>query len=378
MRDRRPHTDPAKGHVPAALHLHKQRVAALRHAGHSIIDLAAADARLTPPRPVLLRLAERLSQGDGSSHYGAVPGIQPLREALAQQLGIPAANLIVTAGANSGVVLALFATTQVGQAVAIPVPYFFNHAAQAELLGLDIVPVQTKAADAHRISSEALAGALARANTAVALVSNPRNPTATRLDETALMALANTGKPVLVDESYREFAPLLTDYPWRRDGNVIRIGSLSKSHGLAGWRIGYIAAPDHLVDDIIRAQDALMIHPAIASQEVALEAIAYRAKDDYVTRFAQEVAAEQTALRTQLARLPWVAQVTGDSATFLWVTLTADADADVFAERLLVEQGIGVLAGSMFGAKEPGFRMGVASVTRADLSEAAKRLAALR
>jgi aspartate/methionine/tyrosine aminotransferase len=152
------------------------------------------------------------------------------------------------------------------------------------------------------------------------------------------------------------------------------VGSLSKSFGLAGWRVGYLVVPDRWIDAVLRAQDALMIHAAVPSQYIAIEALTHRSADDYVQRFAARVAADQASFRTRLTTLPWVESVTGNTATFLWVTLEPRCDADTFAAQLLDQHGIGVLEGGVFGAIEPSFRLGIACADSADLTRAWDRL----
>lgn len=375
MRDRRPYTSQASGLVPPALHVHKTRVAAARRRGIDVIDLGSADARHGPPDAVVERVLARLARDQAASLYSDVPGIEELRQALAGDLGVPVTNVIVAAGANNGVVLSLLATTRAGESITTPVPYFFNHAAQAELLGLDLVPIPTRSADGHRLDVNALEAAMAREEVRAGLVSNPRNPTATLLDSRGLVACAEAaGKPLIIDESYREFAGVQPQDRWRPEGNVIRVGSLSKSFGLAGWRVGYLVVPDAWIEAVLRAQDALMIHAAVASQYIAIEALAHRPADDYVQRFAARVAADQARLREQLVTLPWVESVTGDVATFLWVTLEPSRDADAFAAQLLEQHGVGVLAGSAFGAIEPCIRLGIGCTDSADLARAWDRL----
>jgi aspartate/methionine/tyrosine aminotransferase len=376
MRDRRQYSQ-ASSLVPAALHTHKARVAAARARGIDVIDLGSADAHHGPPHPVVERLVERLSRNSAASLYSIVPGVEALRTALARDLGVPEANVLVTAGANNGVVLALLATTRVGDAVATPAPFFFNHATQAELLGLDLVPVVTTSADGHCLSRDAFAAAIASERVRVGLISSPRNPTATLIDTEALGAAAQAcDKPLIIDESYREFGGTQAQRGWSAEGGVIRIGSLSKSFGLAGWRVGYAIVPDAWIDAMVRAQDALMIHAAVASQYAALEALVHRGSDDYVQSYAARIVVEQASMRARMESLPWVLHVSGDSATFLWVTLQPGQDPDAFAARLL-EDGVGVLSSSAFGGEQPAFRLGVACVDPADLARAWNRLSNL-
>lgn len=368
-----------------ALHEHKLRVAKLRDSGVDVIDLAAADVREAPLAALIESACRDIASDERVYLYGNVPGLWELRCAIAQDLSseaeIAPENIIITAGANAGVVLALLATTAPGVEVALPSPHFFNHATQVELLGCALYPLQTWGADGHELRPAALAEALARASVAAALISNPRNPTATEFAAAGMLEMceiaAEAGKPLIVDESYREFSRIGGSLRFPLEHAPIRVGSLSKSYCLAGWRVGYMVVPDAWLESVLRAQDALLIHAAVASQRMALAALRYRSGDDYVERLASRVARAQTATKVRLVALPWVHSVTGDAGTFLWVHLAAGRDSDAVADRLLAECGVGVLSGRAFGSvDEQCLRIGVACVNEQDLERALKRLEA--
>ena len=365
------------------VHLHRQRVAKARQAGADVIDLGFADVEQDPPFRVLGMFGDHLTRDRPLFHYGLVPGLESLRVEVANYLSIGAApvsadNIVITAGGNNGVVIALMATTIPGDHVVVPAPFFFNHVTQIQLVGCTPHLLVTHSADDYMFSNVGWERALGQREVGAALLTNPRNPTSTEMTDPELRAMLEIARQrsriVIVDESYREFS-LHHKPTWGVEEGLIRVGSLSKSFCLAGWRVGYMVVPDSLLDDVIRAQDAMMIHPAIASQQVALAAFTLRKDEDYVGRLANEMAARRHHARDILLQCEWITNVFADAGTYVWAKLSDNSNADQVAELLLKDCGVGILSGMAFGqAGRSCLRIGVGCVNAENLTLALNRL----
>jgi aspartate/methionine/tyrosine aminotransferase len=370
------------------IHLHRLRVAKAREAGVDVIDLGFADVFAEPPAEALASCESYFTRDKSLFHYGPVQGLETLRCAVADYLSgdcreVSPDNVIITAGGNHGVVVALMATTVPGDQVVIPAPFFFNHVTQLQLVGCSPHLLITHPEDNYMFTEVSWERALAQREVGAALLTDPRNPTATQMrdvDVKALMLRARErGRPVIVDESYREFSSDSDRAGWGKEDGLIRVGSLSKSFCLAGWRIGYMVVPESLRDDVIRAQDALMIHPAIASQQVALSALKWKKTDDYVSRLTADIASRRLYVGERLLACEWIERVFSDAGTYVWVQLSTEQDADRVAELLLTECGVAVLSGMAFGrAGSNCLRIGVGCVSREELELGLDRLISWR
>jgi histidinol-phosphate/aromatic aminotransferase/cobyric acid decarboxylase-like protein len=157
-------------------------------------------------------------------------------------------------------------------------------------------------------------------NADLVLVTNPCNPTG-RIEPAATVAeLATTGRLLVVDESFMEFAGNDATLDQRRDVVVIR--SATKLWSLAGIRAGYLLAPAELVRQLEAARQPWSVNaPALA----ALRAIAHLPA--IAARIASEVALERDWLVTALRTIPGV-RVWPSAANFVLLEQPLESAAD--------------------------------------------------
>jgi histidinol-phosphate aminotransferase len=128
-----------------------------------------------------------------------------------------------------------------------------------------------------------------------AVLANPNAPTGRALPRAVLARLlaARPDLMLLVDEAYVDFGaetavPLIADHP-----NLLVVRTLSKSHGLAGLRVGYALGQSHLIEALVRVKDSFNSYPldrlAQAGAEAALADVAYSARTRQAVIAAREV-----------------------------------------------------------------------------------------
>ncbi|MBB3140789.1 pyridoxal phosphate-dependent aminotransferase [Halomonas organivorans] len=175
-----------------------------------------------------------------------------IRQRLADQQGIPLEALLVDAGADSLLALALRATatpgvTAVASAGTYPTFGYFARAQGCRLVEIDYDE------GPHRLAPDldALAAAAHAENARLVYLANPDNPSGHLHDDDAILGLRDALPKdcwLLLDEAYHDFRPD-ADSAFSAEvlPGVIRCRTLSKAHGLAGLRVGYaIATPDTL------------------------------------------------------------------------------------------------------------------------------------
>ncbi|HUF85900.1 MAG TPA: aminotransferase [Thermohalobaculum sp.] len=362
-----------------------------------LINLSQAAPVEPPPEPLRRAIAEA-ALGDAGAHlYGPVLGDTALREEIAARwsvaYGAPvdAAEVGITAGCNQAFCVAVATLCAPGDAVMIPVPWYFNHHMWLDMSGVGAVPVPCD--DAMLPDLEAARAAMTPAVKAIVLVT-PNNPTGAEYPP-ALMegfyALAREhGAALVVDETYRDFhsapgAPhgLFRQPDWRE--GLIHLYSFSKVFRLTGHRVGAMIAGTDRLAEAEKFLDTVTICPPRLGQIAALWGL--RNLGNWVAAEREEILARRCAVIGEFAaRLPdW--RLRGAGAYFAWVEPPFDMPAARLARLLLERQSLLVLPGSMFAPPAPAgrdrgagrqLRIAFANADVARLAETARRLAAFR
>lgn len=348
------------------------------------------DAVQSPIIPVIGRLIGEtpgtISLGQGVVHYGPPPeAVAAAREALGSaevfQYGDAAGRaslveritrklldendidvadgrrVMVTAGANMAFVHALLATTEPGDEVLLPTPFYFNHEMAVQMAGCRAVPVPTDAR--YQLEPDAVRGALTDRTRAIVTIS-PNNPSGAVFTRSALAEVnaicAERGLYHLADEVYEYFTyggsehTSVAALPGAA-GHTIAMYSLSKAYGFAGWRIGYVVYPAHLAAAMMKSQDTILICPPILAQ-VAAEA-ALDVGREYCRPFVRDLEALRGTVIARLAALsPLVEPPTSDGALYCLIKVNTALDPLHVAERLIREHRVAVIPGTAFGMTE--------------------------
>ncbi|MBC7224342.1 MAG: histidinol-phosphate aminotransferase family protein, partial [Anaerolineae bacterium] len=196
------------------------------------------------------------------------PTYRQLREEVARYCGhgVEASHVVLGNGADEVIDLVLRATLDPGDEVVNLPPTFGMYEFFARLNRSRVVDVPRD--EDFRVQPEAVRNALTP-RTKVIVVCSPNNPTGNPLPWEHLLALLETGRLVLLDETYYEFhgetaAPLLREWP-----NLVIVRSLSKWAGLAGLRLGYGLMAPALADFLQRMRPPYNVNAAAAAAALA-------------------------------------------------------------------------------------------------------------
>ena len=230
------------------------------------------------------------------------PDAAPLEARLAERLGVDADRVLVTAGADDALDRTMRALLGPESAAVVPVPTFEMTLRYARLTGARIVEIPWD-------GSFPTAALLGQDPDAVALLTSPNNPTGQIVPETALEALADHFRAVLLDLAYVEYAdgdP--TAWALGRD-NVVVVRTFSKAHGLAGLRVGWAAGPPAL----IRALRAVGAPYPVSTPSLAI------ATEQLARGVPPEHLARTRATRARLAEALAPLEVPRSEANFVYV-----------------------------------------------------------
>lgn len=340
------------------------------------------------PPPQARAAAARAAEDPESHRYQAVEGIAPLVEALAEKLraenGIPAGRgvrVVVTAGGNMGFLQAVLAVTDPGDEVILPAPYYFNHEMAVGMAGARAARVETDERD--QLRPEDVERAIGPRTRAVVTVS-PNNPTGAVYPEATLRAVSeicrSRGVYHIHDEAYEYFTydgarPFSPGSIPGAEGHTISLFSFSKAYGMAGWRVGYMAIPEHLLDAVRKIQDTNLICPTIAAQRAALGAL--EAGAGWCRERVREIGEVRRAVREGLAALGGLAEVPpAAGALYFLVRVRTSMGPLELVERLIREHRVAAIPGTAFGcARGCSIRVSYGALDRRTAAEGVGRLA---
>jgi histidinol-phosphate aminotransferase len=253
-----------------------------------------------------------------------------LLDALAEFHGIPAEHFAAGNGGDELLELLVKAFGEVGSTLAVPAPTYSLYPGIAKGAGLRFKAVPTKGGFAT-LDVEALAATKPR----MVWVANPNNPTGARYNGDDLERLLGAiDGVVLVDEAYIEYAGLKHSLLKRVEefDNLVVLRTFSKAYGLAGLRIGYLAANREL------AARLRLVKPPF-NVNVYSEAVAVAALDEqgWVDAGVRTVRAERERMAAGLKGLGF--RVHPSEANFLLTEPPVDA-----GELLLALRRAGILA----------------------------------
>ncbi len=364
--------------------------AGLEREGRSVLHLGQGVPDITPPPECLEAFRQRLSE-PFLHRYTPDPGTPDLRQALADDfarrgIGLdPEREILVTVGANHAFFQAVVTLLEPGDSVAVPSPFYFNHAMTLEMLKMHPVEWPLRIVrGAWRLDFEALAE-LER-NTPGSLAGvvciNPNNPTGAVFpaeDIAAVTAFAATrGIPLFYDEVYQrlDFGLVPTTHPLLCPGGrecTVVLGSFSKVFGMTGWRAGYLAAPPEIVEEMLKVQDCSVICAPHPAQFLAAECL--RRHPDYPSPYREVLKRRSDELAAGLAGIPGATWIAPGGAIFGMAALAGVKDSRAFCLDFLRAEGVAALPGRAFGAGGEGMiRLSFGFADEERIREACRRL----
>ena len=362
------------------------RASALERDGRSIVHLEVGEPDFPAAEPILE--AGRRFLAGGHVHYTAALGLPELREAISgyyrtrYRLEVPAARIVVTAGASGALLLALGVLVNPGDEWLLPDPGYPCNRHFVRLLEGRPMPLPVGPQTGYQPTPAHVAAAWSE-RTRGLLVASPANPTGTLLDPEALAALAGEvstrGGTLLVDEIYHGLTYGTDATSALSLGeDVFVINSFSKYFGMTGWRLGWLVAPARFVREIEKLAQNLYIAPSTIAQHAALAAFR---PDTLAILEARRVefSRRRDILLPGLRALGFGIAAEPQGAFYVYADSSAlDGDSFRLAGRLLEEAGVAATPGLDFGANAPERHMRFAyTVDAARIEEGLARMRAL-
>jgi aspartate aminotransferase len=335
------------------------RARELERQGREIIHLEIGEPDFDTPAHIRDAAAAALRAGE--THYCPSAGIPELREEAARYLArtravdVDPANVLVGTGAKPFLFFGILATCNPGDEVVYPDPGFPIYESAIRWAGATPVPLPLLEERDFAFDLADLESRLGP-RTKLVILNSPQNPTGGALspEETAAAAglLADSGAWVLSDEVYSQMVydgafASVASFPGMLERTVLLDG-LSKTYAMTGWRCGFAAVPEPLVDPLVRffVNSTSCVPPFVQLAGVT----ALSGPQDEPRAMVEEFRARRELVVGGLNELPGVSCRTPRGAFYAFPNVSeVPLEADELADRLLQEAGVAVLAGSAFG-----------------------------
>lgn len=310
-----------------------------------------------------------LSIERGQTAYTSNQGMPELRDAIGEYLkekydvSYRTEEILVTVGASEGIDLALRAILNPGEEVLVPEPSYVSYKPCVVMAGGVPIPINTKAENEFRLMPEELESAITPRTKAI-ILPYPNNPTGGIMRREHLEAIV----PILIehdlivisDEIYAELTyggiphVSIASLPgmWER---TILLNGFSKSFAMTGWRLGYAAAPDVFMDEMVKIHQYVIMCAPTMSQYAGLEALKNDRREDELA-IMRDAYDERRRVMVDGFRAMGLDCFEPQGAFYVFPSIQSTGmTSEAFCERLLYECKTAVVPGTAFGESGEGF-----------------------
>ena len=304
----------------------------------------------------------------GKTTYTTGRGVPELREAIAEKSARehdleldPGGEVMVASGAMEAICLALLTVAEAGSDVVIPTPAWPNYVIQARIADANPVQVAMPAERGFDLDPDRVADAMS-GDTAAVVLNSPSNPTGRIHDpdavERVVEAAAEHDAYVIADEVYSSLTfegdsrSMVADVADR--DRVLVVNSCSKQYAMTGWRVGWLAGPERLIDN------AVMLHPGTtlcASTPAQYAAVgALTGPQEPIRAMHDAFAERRDYVADRVDALPEVTAATPEGAFYAFLDMSAVPGTSFeISKRLLREHGVVTTPGDGFGPGGEGY-----------------------
>ncbi len=378
-----PLTERVTGSGASAWDLHSKALKE-QAAGKDVIIMSVGDPDFATPEKISQAACDALTSGD--THYAEIKGRLPLRQTIAQRhnnqsgRNVTPENVIVLAGAQCGLFTASLCIATAGDEVIALEPMYITYEASIQVTGAKIVRVAQRANDGFRPNISAIEAAITPKTKAI-FITTPNNPTGVVLTKDELDGIAKIAIKhnlwVISDEVYADLIfsgehLSIASLPGMAE-RTVTISSLSKSHAMTGWRIGWAIGPQELILAMEKVALCMLYGLPGFSQEAAMVALTDLADEPQKMKMIYQRRRDLTL--TSLEAAPSLAAHNPEAGMFLMVDVRATGMTSLeFSEQLYAKTGVCVLDATPFGESASGHIRLSFTLGEDQITEGCKRL----
>lgn len=324
---------------------------------------------------------------NGKTHYAPNAGIPQLREALAKNGFIaknffnPETEIMVTNGGMGAFALIMQCVLTLGDEVLIQDPQYLNFKQTVNYCGGVAVPVPTTFESGFCMQAEDIRKKYVKGKTKMLIINSPNNPTGEVIPKEKLAEIAKVACEldllVVSDEVYgsliydnAEQCSIAT-FPGMKERTIV-VGSFSKGYAMTGWRIGYLAGPEGIVNKMIKVQEyfnSCINTPAQWGAVFALE------HPEFAEEVRQSFAERRNLAMQGFDSIKGIKRNNPKGAFYLFPDITSfGMDSTTFCNKLLDEAKVVCTPGNAFGECGEGFMRVAYTAEKDQLLKAIERI----
>ena len=302
----------------------------------------------------------------GKTFYTSNLGLMELRQEIAKWnarkygLSYSANEALVTAGGSEAIDVSLRAVIDPGDEVIVLDPSYVCYEPDVILAGGVPVRIRLKRENEFRLTAEELEATITPKTKAV-LLNYPNNPTGAIMAKEDLEKIAKViiehDLLAISDEIYSELTYVgshcsIASLPNMKERTIV-VNGFSKAFSMTGWRLGYILAPESIMEQIKKIHQFVIMCAPTPSQFAGLEAL--RKGDEDILRMKEEYDRRRKYLLSEFARLGLPCFEPKGAFYIFPCVASFNMSSEDFCLRLLEEERLVLVPGTAFGESGEGF-----------------------
>jgi len=354
---------------PSATIVVSMRAMELKAQGKDIVSLGFGEPDFDTPEHIREAAIEAIRSG--KTRYTAVDGTPELKQAISHKfrrendLDYAAGQILVSNGAKQSLYNLLLAVLDPGDEVIVPAPYWVSYPDMVKLASAEPAILNGMPEHDYKITARELQNTI-NDNTRLLILNSPSNPTGKVYSAQEYQALGEVliEHPkvfIACDDIYEHiywgdgpYRTLLNICPELAERTVI-VNGVSKAYAMTGWRIGYAAGPEDLIQAMRKVQGQSTSCASSVSQAAAVAAL--DGPQDCVEQMRREFQRRYDYFRPALNSIPGVECPACDGAFYAFPSfqgfldqMDSLADDIELAAWFLDQAGVSTVPGSAFGA----------------------------
>ncbi len=322
----------------------------------------------------------------GYTMYTSNRGMLELRQELSRNLSArygltydPDSEILVTVGVSEGLDLAMRAIINPKDEVISPEPTYVAYEPSTLLAGGRFVPVPTTVENNFRVKAADIEKRITGRTKAI-LLGYPNNPTGAVMEKADLEEIAELAQRhdlvMISDEIYDQLVygvkhVCIASLPEMKERTIF-LGGFSKAYAMTGWRIGYAAASEEIIEAMTKIHQYTMMCVPIMAQMAAIEAL--KSGEAAVKEMVADYDRRRRVMVKGLNAIGLSCfEPKGAFYAFPSVAVTG-LSSEEFAEKLLIEERVAVVPGVAFGGSGEGYVRCCYATALDEIREALRRM----
>ncbi|MBC6696382.1 pyridoxal phosphate-dependent aminotransferase [Terrisporobacter mayombei] len=346
------------------------KVKSMKDSGIDVISLSIGEPDFNVPRKAVESGIDSLNKD--YTKYDLVPGLAILREEICKKLleenncHYSVDEIVLSSGAKNAITNALLVTTDPGDEVLIPKPYWVSYSEMTKLVNAVPIPIETDKKNDFKLTGDLLRKYITD-KTKMLLLNNPSNPTGSVYTKEELLDIANICLEkniyILSDEIYEricynnQFVSVASLGEDIKD-ITITVNGFAKSVAMTGLRLGYTASNKEIAKGISSIQGHLISHPSLTSQYIGYGALKYCKED--VDNMVKTYKNRRDLITSRLDTMKYVNYVYPNGAFYVFIDLSQvakkynykDSFSIEFCDEFLSKYKVAIVPGKAFGIDE--------------------------